>query len=115
MDKLETIFKLIDAGYTKEEISQLMSPADPKPEQPEPEQPEQPKPEQSEQPEKPAQLPDDFMKQLNDTLANMNSTLQSIQTANIRNSTAPQSAEPLDIAKDILAEVIAPKQKGKTK
>ena len=121
----EKVLKLIDAGFSAEEIRAMMQPQE-KPEEKPEDQKEKPedqkeKPEdQKEKPEEksaakqPESVNDIFMAELNKTLEAMNDTLKSIQSANIRHSKGQQPESPVDIASDILAEVIAP-QKGKSK
>ena len=77
---LERIYKLVDAGFTKDEIMRLMG-------------------------YKPAPAPDSM---LVDTLKQMQTTLQQMQLANIgaADNTPPRSAD--DIASDFLAAVINP-------
>ena len=120
----EKVLKLIDAGFSAEEIRAMMQPQE-KPEEKPEDQKEKPedqkeKPEdQKEKPEEksaakqPESVNDIFMAELNKTLEAMNDTLKSIQSANIRHSKGQQPDSPVDIASNILAEVIAP-QKGKS-
>ena len=128
----EKVLKLIDAGFSAEEIRAMMQPQE-KPEEKPEDQKEKPE-DQKEKPEDQKEKPEDqkekpeeksaakqpesvndiFMAELNKTLEAMNDTLKSIQSANIRHSKGQQPESPVDIASDILAEVIAP-QKGKSK
>lgn len=117
---INEVLQLVNAGYTKEEIAAMEMPAEEaKPvetvtvDDPEtvsvPEEKPEPKPEKQ-----PESIDDIFMAELNKTLAAMNETLKDIQNANIRHSKGQQPESPVDIASNILAEVIAP-QKGKKK
>lgn len=108
----EKILKLIDAGFSAEEIRGMMQPQEAPEETPE-EKPEE-TPEEKPAAKQPENVNDIFMAELNKTLEAMNDTLKSIQSANIRHSKGQQPESPVDIASDILAEVIAPR-KGKTK
>ena len=114
----EKVLKLIDAGFSAEEIRAMMQPQE-KPEEKPEDQKEKPedqkeKPEEKSAAKQPESVNDIFMAELNKTLEAMNDTLKSIQSANIRHSKGQQPESPVDIASDILAEVIAP-QKGKSK
>ena len=111
----ENVLKLIDAGFSAEEIRSMMQPQE-KPEEKLEEKPEdqEEKPEEKSAAKQPESVNDIFMAELNKTLEAMNDTLRSIQSANIRHSKGQQPESPVDIASNILAEVIAP-QKGKTK
>lgn len=120
----EKVLKLIDAGFSAEEIRGMMQPPKDQKEDPEkkPEDQKEKSEDQKEKPEdqkekpaakQPESVNDIFMAELNKTLEAMNDTLKSIQSANIRHSKGQQPDSPVDIASDILAEVIAP-QKGKS-
>lgn len=103
--ELEKVFKLIDAGYTKEEIQAFEKPADPEPETKDPE------PEQKEAPaakDEPAPAP---AAQNNDqVLAALNRLTDAIMKKNLNVTTAETTKQ--DTA-DILAKVIAPPKKEK--
>lgn len=109
----EKVLKLIDAGFTADEIRSMIQPAADPEEKPAEVPEEQPAaPEEKPAEKAPESVNDIFMNELNKTLEKMNETLRDIQTANIRHSKGQQPESPVDIASDILAEVIAP-QKGK--
>lgn len=114
MDKNE-VLKLIDAGFSADEIREMLAPsAEPEAEQPAGEHHEDPAPqaEQTTQAEQqPANIPDSaaaLMSGLKDTLDSMQATLLSIQQANMRRTPADLPKEPLDVAADVLAEVLMP-------
>lgn len=106
--KVEEVLKLVDAGFTKEEIIQIASGggADPKPEEKKPEVKEDPKPEEK-KPE------EDFTNALNDILSSFRSLAEDIKKSNIANSRMPD--EEQTSAEQILASIIAPpaKERGK--
>ena len=106
----EKVLKLIDAGFSAEEIRAMMQPQEKPEEKPED---QKEKPEEKSAAKQPESVNDIFMAELNKTLEAMNDTLKSIQSANIRHSKGQQPDSPVDIASNILAEVIAP-QKGKS-
>lgn len=119
----EKVLKLIDAGFSAEEIRGMMQPPKDPEEKSEEKLEEKPEEKPEDQKEKPEEKPaakqpesvnDIFMAELNKTLEAMNDTLKSIQSANIRHSKGQQPESPVDIASNILAEVISP-QKGKSK
>ena len=102
----ENILKLVDAGFTKEEILALAGTAQPT--EAEPPKNEQPEPEP--EPEKPAQ-PDPNETRYNELLEAMQKLTGAIQAGNILNSSNRE--EPQLSAEDILAEVVNPKPKRK--
>ena len=93
---LERVYKLVDAGFTKDEIMRLMG------YKPEPTPAPAPAPAPA---PTPAPAPDSA---LVDTLKQMQTTLQQMQLANIgmTNNTPPRSDD--DIASDFLAAIINP-------
>ena len=105
--ELDQIFKLIDAGYTKEEIQALEAPAaDPEPEM-EPETPEAKEAPAAK--EEPAPVP--AAASNNDqVLQALNRLTDAIMKKNLNVTTAETSQQD---PKDILAKVIAPPKKEK--
>lgn len=109
---LERIYKLVDAGFTKDEIVRLMgykpaptpAPAPAQAHVPAPAHDPAPVPAPAPAPD-PAQAPDSA---LLDTLKQMQTTLQQMQLANIgaANNDPPRSDD--DIASDFLAAIINP-------
>lgn len=96
---IEQIIKLIDAGYTKEDIEKMNQPAsDPAPapetKQPDPAQPEQAKPEEK----KPVTEPVN-----NEMLQELRDLKKAVFAMNIMNSSQPAQAESVD---DILAKAL---------
>ena len=119
--KTDDILKLIDAGFTKEEILKLDTGKDPEPEptkDPEPEPTKDPEPEPTKDPEpEPAKekIPDqtDMLKFIADQFEKMT---KSIQESNIINSDTKLKNDN-KTGPEVLAEVIAPpeRKRGKTK
>lgn len=102
---IDSILKLVEAGFSKEEITAMTQPAQA---QEEPKQ-EEPKPEPAkEEPvkEEPAQD-----KRYEELLSAMNRLTGAIQAGNILNSNNKEEKEPS--AEDILAEVLSPSKGGK--
>lgn len=102
---IDSILKLVEAGFSKEEITAMTQPAQA---QEEPKQ-EEPKPEPAkEEPvkEEPAQD-----KRYDELLSAMNRLTGAIQAGNILNSNNKEVKEPS--AEDILAEVLSPSKGGK--
>lgn len=102
---IDSILKLVEAGFSKEEIIAMTQPAQA---QEEPKQ-EEPKPEPAkEEPvkEEPAQD-----KRYDELLSAMNRLTGAIQAGNILNSNNKEVKEPS--AEDILAEVLSPSKGGK--
>ena len=100
--EINNVLKLIDAGFTKEEIIAVLKvdiPAKTEQTQPEPEKTEAPEP----QPEK-------TMDMFNDSLTNflneINKSIDRMYKANLR--TASQPEEKPDSPESILAQIIAP-------
>ncbi len=101
----ENILKLVDAGFTKEEILALAGTA-------QPEEAEPPKNEPAPQPEPepapaPAPQPDPNQERYDQLLEAMQKLTGAIQAGNILNSSNRE--EPQLSAEDILAEVVNPK------
>lgn len=116
--KTDDILKLIDAGFTKEEILKLDTKPEPEqrePEQSEPEhsEPEQSEPEQSEPEKKEPEQPD-TLKFIAEQFEKMT---KAIQESNIINSDTKLKNVDIKTGPEILAEVIAPpeRKRGKTK
>ena len=105
--ELDQIFKLIDAGYTKEDIQKLEAPAaDPEPEK-EPESPEAKEAPAAK--EEPAPVP--AAASGNDqVLQALNRLTEAIMKKNLNVTTAETTQQD---PKDILAKVIAPPKKEK--
>lgn len=92
---VEQIIKMIDAGYTKEEIEQMTKP-EPEPEpNPEPKTEPEPKPEPKTEP-KPEPVNDPVLKELQDLK-------KAVYAMNIMQSSQPPKAESVD---DILAKAL---------
>lgn len=109
--KIDEVIKLVDAGYTKDEISALMGGVDNVEPEIKEEAPE-PAPEQKEQPVKPSPEPaDPNAARYNELLEAMQKLTGAIQAGNILNS--QNKEQPNLTAEDILAEVVAPKPKRK--
>ena len=111
--KTDDILKLIDAGFTKEEILKLDTGKDPEPEptkDPEPEPTKDPEPEPAKE-----KIPDqtDMLKFIADQFEKMT---KSIQESNIINSDTKLKNDN-KTGPEVLAEVIAPpeRKRGKTK
>lgn len=105
----ESILKLVDAGFTKDEILALAGTAQPQEAEPPKNEPA-PQPEPEPEPEKPAQ-PDPNEVRYNELLAAMQKLTGAIQAGNILNSSNREDPQPS--AEDILAEVVNPKPKRK--
>ena len=103
--KINDIITLTQAGWTKDEIMQLVNSE--QPEQPAPEQPEQPAPEQQEQPAPEQQKPDDDkIKQLETKL---DYVINRFNYMAVQQSSQPQGKE--ESLDDILASVVRGFQK----
>ena len=103
--KINDIITLTQAGWTKDEIMQLVN-SEKQPEQPAPEQPEQPAPEQPEQPAPEQKPDDDKIKQLETKL---DYVINRFNYMAVQQSSQPQGKdESLD---DILASVVRGFQK----
>lgn len=105
----ESILKLVDAGFTKDDILALAGTAEPEKAEPPKNEPA-PQPEPEPEPEKPAQ-PDPNEVRYNELLAAMQKLTGAIQAGNILNSSNRE--DPQLSAEDILAEVVNPKPKRK--
>ena len=90
--KYEEIIKLLDAGYTRDEILKMDAPADPKPDDPKP---DDPKPDTND-------ILKGFADEVRDAIKDLT---KEITAANILGSRQP--AEPDD--EDIIAKIINPK------
>ena len=104
--ELEQIVKLIDAGYTKEDIQAFEKPADPEPEK-EPEAPEAKEAPAAK--EEPAPVP--AATNNDQILQALNRLTDAIMKKNL-NVTTAQSSSP-QTTQDILAKVITPPRKEK--
>ena len=100
--ELEKVFKLIDAGYTKEEIQAFEAPADPDPEVKE-------APEAKETPE-PAPEPKPQPNEKDQILAALERLTNAVMQKNLNVTTASTTKQDPG---DILAKVIAPPKKEK--
>ena len=102
--KYEEIIKLLDAGYTREEILKMDAPADdPKPNDPKP---DDPKPDDPKPADDPKRDTNDILKGFADEIRDAIKDLtKEITAANILGSRQP--AEPDD--EDIIAKIINPK------
>lgn len=109
--KFDEVMLLIKAGYTKEEIQAMETPA-PAPEEPaqapEPE-PEAPAPEPAPTLEN-GQPMDQIMTMLHDMIQQNQQTLQAMQAANIQAARMP--AETKETPEDLIAKIIAPGPKA---
>lgn len=118
MDKQE-VLTLINAGFTADEIREMLADPDPKAQDPqpapEPEAPEEPEAPQQPEPARPAGVPDaagSLLSGLKDTLESMQATLESIQKANMRASVGVKPKDPLDVAADVVAQIIMPPKRN---
>lgn len=117
--KLEDVVKLIDKGFTKEEILRFENAgsdvkAEPEEPKPQPEEnstdtkqdskPEEPKPEPQ-----PDAKQDETGKRLDNIEQTMNKLLKAVQTSNIRNDSTGESAADIERETDkIMASIIRP-------
>lgn len=121
--KIEDITKLLDAGFTADEIKALdtdglftyANPAAPDPKEPEPKEPEPKEPEPKEpepknpEPKKPEQF-DDFAKEVEETInKGFKSIINAFQVAAVGGS--QQKIPEAKTSEDILAEIISPYSK----
>lgn len=104
--ELNTILKLLDAGYTKADIEAMTAPA------------AEVTPAPAEEPVKPAEAPAEEPAPemtsadiLNNLLAEVKGLKAQIQANNIRSDSMKGSAKPVETAEDILASVINPKER----
>lgn len=105
---VEQIFKLVDAGFTKDDIMALAAENQPTeaPKQPE-DVNNQPAPETPS--ETPTEPQDDISKEIAATLANMNSTLAKLQTFALKTDAQPGRTDNSDF-KAILSSVYNKKE-----
>ena len=104
---IETIIKLLDAGYTKDEIMNMNSGSqDPEPEKKEPEkkEPEKKEPEKQE-PEK-TEKNDDMLKLLVSKFEELTSAIQDSNIKSSNNKTPEQTAP-----EELLANIVKPTKK----
>ena len=119
--KLEDITKLLDAGFTADEIKALdtdglftyaapAAPAAPDPKEPEPKEPEPKEPEPNDpDPKEPTQF-DDFAKDVEETInKGFQSIINAFQVAAVGGS--QQKIPEAKTSEDILAEIISPYSK----
>lgn len=100
MKKYNEIIKLLDAGFTRDEILAM--------EEEQMQDPEPAAPEQTEEPSAP-QAENAIMQAVNDMLAKMDRKLTELQAANIYSSQQPGGAEPHEkTAEEALEEIIRP-------
>jgi DNA-binding transcriptional MerR regulator len=85
--ELTQVTKLLDAGFTADEIREMMQGTQPEP-QPEPETKPEPQPEPETKPE-PEPQPDQTEQRLTNIENNISSLLKAIQESNLRNDTQP--------------------------
>ena len=103
--ELNTILKLLDAGYTKADIEAMTAPA------------AEVTPAPVEDPVKPAEPAEEPTPEmtsadiLNNLLAEVKGLKAQIQANNIRNDSMKGVAKPVETAEDILASVINPKER----
>ena len=105
------IMRLLDAGYTKEEIAALTSDPEPKPaleEKPEPEQ--KPEPEEKPEPEpKPEPAEDQTGARLDALEKSIASLIKTIQVSNVNNKNIPTlPTDSTKIVDDAMASIIRP-------
>ena len=116
--RIEDITKLLDAGFTADEIKALdtdglftyAAPAAPEPKEPEPKEPEPKEPEPKEpEPKEPAPF-DDFAKDVEETInKGFQSIINAFQVAAVGGS--QQKIPEAKTSEDILAEIISPYSK----
>ena len=100
MKTYNEIIKLLDAGFSREEILAMEEQAqDPEPETPE----------QTEEPSAPQQAENAIMQAVNNMLEKMDRKLTELQAANIYTSQQPGGAEPHEkTAEEALEELVRP-------
>ena len=111
MMKSEDIIKLLDAGYTKEEIKAMETEPEVKPEQEQPEQEVQPEQEQPEQEVK----PDDTSVRIEQMQNQINNLIKQMQLNNLKSASVNILPED-DLERktdEAMAELIRPKYKEK--
>lgn len=101
---IETILKLVDAGFSKEEITAMTQPAQAQ------EEPKQDEPKAEPAKEEPIQEEPAQDRRYEELLSAMNRLTGAIQAGNILNSNNKEVKEPS--AEDILAEVLSPSKGG---
>jgi hypothetical protein len=116
--RIEDITKMLDAGFTADEIKALdtdglftyAAPAAPDPKEPEPKEPEPKEPEPKEpEPKEPAPF-DDFAKEVEETInKGFQSIINAFQVAAVGGS--QQKIPEAKTSEDILAEIISPYSK----
>ena len=102
---IESILKLVEAGFSKEEITAMTQPAQAQ------EEPKQDEPETEPAREEPVKEEPAQDKRYEELLSAMNRLTGAIQAGNILNSNNKEVKEPS--AEDILAEVLSPSKGGK--
>ena len=105
---VNTILKLIDAGYTKADIEAMNTPAETEVTEAPAEEVAEPVEEVKE--EQPAMTSDDILQNL---LAEVKGLKAQIQSNNIRNDSFNMNNSPDLTAEGILASIINPKKEGK--
>lgn len=123
--KIEDVVKLIDQGFTKEEILRFETGGNehetgPEEKEPQPEEKNSTDTKQDKKPEeepKPQPQPDakqdDTGKRLDSIEATMNKLLKAFQTSNIRHDSTGGNAADIDAMTDkVMASIIRPEQKG---
>lgn len=106
--KAEDILKLIDAGFSRDEIIAMNDPADPEPVK---EPTVDPEPEQTPEPQQaPAPAEDPNTKRYDELLQAVQKLTGAIQAGNILNSN--NRAEETKTAEQIMAEVLLPQKRG---
>lgn len=115
--KVDEILKLIDAGYTKEEIAALSGDPQPQPEpKPEPEQKQEPEPkpepDQKQEPEpkpEPEPQPDQTNQRLDKLETSIATLIKTIQVSNVNNMMIRHDPDPITKqVDDALASIIRP-------
>ena len=101
---IESILKLVEAGFSKEEITAMTQPAQAQ------EEPKQDEPKTEPVKEEPAKEEPTQDKRYEELLSAMNRLTGAIQAGNILNSNNKEVKEPS--AEDILAEVLSPSKGG---
>jgi len=108
--KAEDILKLVEAGFSKDEIIALNGPVEPEPEK---EITVDPEPEQTPEPQQaptPAPAEDPNAKRYDELLQAVKKLTGAIQAGNIMNSN--NKAEETKTAEQIMAEVLLPEKRG---
>jgi hypothetical protein len=102
---IDSILKLVEAGFSKEEITAMTQPAQAQ------EEPKQDEPKTEPVKEEPVKEEPAQDKRYEELLSAMNRLTGAIQAGNILNSNNKEVKEPS--AEDILAEVLSPSKGGK--